>query len=39
LFSGVVVRSVWTFDLQHYDLSAAALPSAAVAARQHALIY
>jgi hypothetical protein len=35
----MAVQSDRTFDWQHYDLSAAALQSAAVAARQQALNY
>src|SRR5882672_6302194 len=32
-------KAIGTFDWQHYDLSAAALPSTGVAPRPHALIY
>ena len=39
LFSAMAVQGDRTFDLQHYGLSAAALPSAGVAARPHALYY
>jgi len=35
MFSSVASRSAGTSDLPHYGLSAAALPSAAVARRPH----